>query len=359
MNPKISIITPSFNHAKYVGFFIESVLKQSFMDFELIIVDDCSQDNNVAEILKFQDCRIKLIQHEYNQGINASLNTAFKHSCGEYLIFCASDDMLESNALETIYNAFCQYPNIKAIYPSLIRIDENGKKDNKKFMDVKSKSREEYLHDFFMLGNYLTSPGMAMKRVDFEYILYPLNNAMCNQQDAQMHIKILLNGDIKILDEALVLYRFNPHTNNISTRTDSTTNRENMEIKMLMDAFLTIKDTELLKKIFKQEILALQIEPHKIAIDYFLGRMALYSCNEMRKIWGYHKIMESYNTKEKACILKDLYQFDFKAYLALTKYFDNKMLKKYRKYKKITKILGGINVILLCFICVIIIKAIA
>ncbi len=76
MNPKISILTPSFNHEKFVGFFIESVLKQTLEDFELIIVDDCSSDNNVNEILKFKDPRIKLIQHPYNQGINAGINTA-------------------------------------------------------------------------------------------------------------------------------------------------------------------------------------------------------------------------------------------------------------------------------------------
>ena len=94
----ISVITPSFNHERFVGFFIESVLAQTFEDFELIIVDDCSNDNNINEILKYKDSRIKLVQHEYNKGINATLNTAFENSSGDLLVFCASDDMLESHA---------------------------------------------------------------------------------------------------------------------------------------------------------------------------------------------------------------------------------------------------------------------
>ncbi|WP_039872494.1 glycosyltransferase family 2 protein, partial [Helicobacter canadensis] len=77
MNPKISILTPSFNHEKYIGFFLQSVLGQTFQNFELIIVDDCSWDKNLEEIKKFKDERIKLIRHDYNKGINAALNTAF------------------------------------------------------------------------------------------------------------------------------------------------------------------------------------------------------------------------------------------------------------------------------------------
>ena len=98
MKPKFSILCPSFNHEKYVGFFIQSVLEQSFDDFELIIVDDFSNDKNVEKIKEFKDERIKLIQHEYNKGINASLNTAFENSMGEFIVFSASDDMFEKDA---------------------------------------------------------------------------------------------------------------------------------------------------------------------------------------------------------------------------------------------------------------------
>ncbi|WP_285818286.1 glycosyltransferase family 2 protein [Helicobacter bilis] len=346
MNPKISILTPSFNHEKFVGLFIESVLKQTLEDFELIIVDDCSSDNNVNEILKFKDSRIKLIQHPYNQGINAGINTAFENANGEYLVFCASDDMLTPNALEVIYKAFSENPSIKAIYPSLIKIDENGVKDKERFGESENKTRVEHLYDLFMRGNYLTSPGMAMKTTDFKEILYPLDIAMCNQQDTQMHIKILLNGEIKILDDILVMYRFDPKTSNVSARTDKAIKRENMEIEWLMDTFLAMKDIDLLQKIFAKEIAKLGINPQEDMIEYFLGRMALLSPIETRQVWGYHKIMESYSTKESAKRLKDMYDFDFKIYLDLAHYTTDKTLAKYRKYKKLFKILLYMNIVL-------------
>ena len=346
MNPKISILTPSFNHEKFVGLFIESVLKQTLEDFELIIVDDCSSDNNVNEILKFKDPRIKLIQHPYNQGINAGINTAFENANGEYLVFCASDDMLTPNALEVLCKALDENPSLKAIYPSLVKIDENGMKDNKKFGDYRNRARIEYIHEFFMRGNRLTSPGMAMRRDDFKEILYPLDTAMCNQQDTQMHIKILLNGEIKILDDVLVMYRFDPKTSNVSARTDITIRRENMEIERLMDTFLAMKDIDLLQKIFAKEIAKLSINPQEDMIEYFLGRMALLSPVEAIQVWGYHKVMESYSTKESAKRLKDIYDFDFKAYLGMLYHTEDKIAKKYRKYKKLFKILLYTNLAL-------------
>ncbi len=346
LKPKFSILTPSFNHEKFVGFFIESILKQSLEDFELIIVDDCSSDGNVGEILKYRDSRIKLIQHIYNQGINAALNTAFENASGEYLVFCASDDMLTPNALEVLYKMLYENPNFKAVYPSLVRIDKNGVKDHKRYGESENKTRIEHLYDLFMRGNYLTSPGMAMRRVDFEKILYPLDNAMCNYQDVQMHIKILLSGEIRILDDILVLYRFDPITNNISARNDRVIKREDMEVERLMDTFLAMRDIDLLKKVFTKEIASLNINPKENTIEYFLGRVALLSPIETRRMWGYHKVMESYSSREKAQLLKEMYDFDFKAYLGMLWNTEDKIKKKYHKYRRLFKILLGINIVL-------------
>ncbi len=123
--PKISVLCPSFNHEKYVSYFIKSVLKQTFQDFELIIVDDCSTDNNVNEILKFKDNRIKLVKNEFNKGINETINVAFRNSSASIIVFCASDDMMEDNALETIYQIHSS-SDIVALYCNLITIDENN-----------------------------------------------------------------------------------------------------------------------------------------------------------------------------------------------------------------------------------------
>ena len=339
-SPKISILTPSYNHDKYIGFFIESVLSQTFNDFELIIVDDCSTDRNIEEIEKFQDSRIKLIQHKFNKGINAALNTAFEQSSGEYLVFLAGDDMLKPNALEVLYNAHQKNPQAICIYPLLTRIDAQNNETKAIAVQISNRSREEMLHQIFMTHNCLTSPGMSIRREEFDKILYPLDNAMCLHQDTQMHTKILIAGDILIIQEAVIWYRFDENASNISIPNSITRTREQLEISALLDTFLKIVDLELLKKIFAKEIQESSIEPKEGLIPFFLGRMALYSQDWNRQSWGYRQIMHSYNTPQKAQQLHDTYGFAFRDYLKLSLLCvdRDKTLIKYKKYKKLFNI---------------------
>ncbi|EAK3364918.1 glycosyltransferase family 2 protein [Campylobacter lari] len=350
---KISILTPCFNHEKYIKYFIQSILEQSFEKFELIIVDDYSSDDSVKEIQKFNDSRIKLIKHDFNQGINGALNTAFENSSGDYIVFCASDDMLEKNALEVIYNYFINNENTIAVYPNLTCIDENNNILGELY-PLKKRSRIELLYHLFMRYNCLTSVGLSLKRNEFKK-LYPLPISMCNYQDMQMHINILKNGDILILNEKLIKYRRTNTQTNISAHTSITTTRENLEEEKLLDTYLNIKDITLLEEIFQNEIIKTKIKPYDNTVKFFLGRMALESDSIYKKYWGYHKIMEFYNNKENAKILLQRYSFSFKDFLELAKKCDGGdiNLRKYKKYKKLFNYsLVFSSIITLMFICI-------
>ncbi|EAK1359016.1 glycosyltransferase [Campylobacter coli] len=331
---KISILCPSFNHEKYVKFFIESVLKQSFKDFELIIVDDCSSDENVREIQEFKDKRIKLIKHSYNKGINATLNTAFENSNGDILVFCASDDIFESDALEKINEVFENNQNIDVVYPALKYINEDNQIfKNGKILNISNEI--DLIRDFFIIGNCLTSPGISIKRKTYDKI-YPLDNAFCNQQDTLMHIKLLLNNaKIFVLDDYLVRYRVATTNASISAGMSSNIARANLEMEILMQEFLKMNDLDLLEKMFTKEIQATGIKPYKETLKFFLGYMALRSDDEFKKYWGYHKIMEYYNISSNVEILKEKYNFTFKDYVKLSSFCINgRFEKKFKKYKK-------------------------
>ncbi|MBR1680251.1 glycosyltransferase [bacterium] len=97
----ISVITTSYNYSEYISQTIESVLAQTFSDWELIIVDDASTDNSVEIIKKYcSDSRIKLICHDKNKGLAKSIETALNVVQGEWIAFLESDDSLTSDALE-------------------------------------------------------------------------------------------------------------------------------------------------------------------------------------------------------------------------------------------------------------------
>lgn len=92
--PLVSVVMSSYNHEKFVSEAIESVLRQGFDDFELIIVDDGSTDRSVDIIERHatDDRRIRVVLHEQNLGIARTVNDGIRRACGEYLGFIASDD---------------------------------------------------------------------------------------------------------------------------------------------------------------------------------------------------------------------------------------------------------------------------
>src|SRR3989338_1603458 len=98
--PKVSVIIASYNHEDYVGEAIQSVLDQSFQDFEIVIVDDASTDNSVEKIKKFKDKRIKLIVSKENKGQFVSTNQAILTSKGKYVSILNSDDAYLPNKLK-------------------------------------------------------------------------------------------------------------------------------------------------------------------------------------------------------------------------------------------------------------------
>lgn len=98
--PLVSIIMPSYNTEKYISDAINSVIAQSYTNWELLIVDDCSQDNTVEVVRQFEDDRIRFQSLESNSGGAVARNTAITKAKGEYIAFLDSDDMWLPEKLE-------------------------------------------------------------------------------------------------------------------------------------------------------------------------------------------------------------------------------------------------------------------
>ncbi len=101
MNDLISIVMPSYNTGKYIAESIKSVLAQTYKDWELLIVDDCSVDNTDAIVAEFHDTRIRYFKNEKNSGAAVSRNRALREAKGKWIAFLDSDDLWHPNKLET------------------------------------------------------------------------------------------------------------------------------------------------------------------------------------------------------------------------------------------------------------------
>ena len=98
--PLVSVRIPSYNHEKYIHDCIASVLNQTFQDFEIVIVDDCSTDGSVNVIRKFNDPRIKLEVLKRNSGMNVAVERCMQQCSGKYVANISSDDMWIPTKLE-------------------------------------------------------------------------------------------------------------------------------------------------------------------------------------------------------------------------------------------------------------------
>lgn len=128
MFPKISIVLPSYNRAHYLAGSIESCLAQTFKDFELIIVDDCSTDNSfaLAQTYASKDPRIQVIKNDVNRKLPASLNIGFAGAKGHYLTWISDDNLYHENALEKMVMHLDSRQDIGLVYADYTLIDENA-----------------------------------------------------------------------------------------------------------------------------------------------------------------------------------------------------------------------------------------
>jgi glycosyltransferase involved in cell wall biosynthesis/GT2 family glycosyltransferase len=133
MGPEVTVIMPAYNEEKYLRESIESVLKQTFSNWELIIVNDASIDNteNIAKKFAKQDSRIKLISHSKNKLRSGSLNTGLKHAKGKYICFLDGDDTYLPNKLKKQVKFFKNKPWVDMVYSDMIEVNSEGKKISK------------------------------------------------------------------------------------------------------------------------------------------------------------------------------------------------------------------------------------
>ena len=123
MSQKVSIIMPSYNSAEFIGRSIDCILAQTYENWELLIVDDCSTDETTAIVSRYQDPRIRLLQNENNSGAAISRNYGLREATGKWIAFLDSDDYWLPEKLEkqirymTEHNYSFTYTDYRIVTP--------------------------------------------------------------------------------------------------------------------------------------------------------------------------------------------------------------------------------------------------
>ncbi len=201
MNSLVSIITPCFNSEKYVSQTIQSVLSQTHQNWEMLLVDDCSNDETFAILSKFvsQDARIKPFKLEKNAGAGVARNYAIQHAQGNYIAFLDADDLWKPEKLEKQLH-FMQIENIPFTFSFYETIDESGNLRNE-MITTPSKITYKQLYFCNWIGN-LT----GMYSVDF-FGKIPISSIK-KRQDWMLWLQIVKQIKTAIpVPESLAYYR--------------------------------------------------------------------------------------------------------------------------------------------------------
>ena len=204
-NPLISVIMPVYNCESSVGEAIESILSQSFTNFEFLILDDCSEDRTLAKVNSFNDPRLKVYNNEKNIGLTKSLNKLIMKSEGSYIARQDGDDTSSEHRFEKQLN-FIRKENIEICTSRAIRKNTSKKIPNLSYYVPKNlamKYKNPFIHGtLFIKKELLLEIGMYDER--FVY-----------SQDYKLFLD-LLNANLKIKTIKEPLYVLNM-VDNIST----------------------------------------------------------------------------------------------------------------------------------------------
>ena len=201
--PFFSILLPIYNREDFIAETLESVLNQSFQDWELVAVDDGSTDKSVRILEEYSDDRIKIIKQK-NAGAGAARNTAISNAKGEYFAFLDSDDLWNPNHLELHHAAIVTSNYQKAFFRSFIAFIENGDiKDHQKIVENNFKDSLEYA---MQVALYPTA-------CSFHHSLF--TNIRFNEKikiniDAECFIRIAAISEIFVISEHTGLIRRHP-----------------------------------------------------------------------------------------------------------------------------------------------------
>ena len=323
--PKVSIVIPAYNHEKYVGECIQSVLDQTYQDFEIIITDDGSSDGTVNVIKEFDDSRIQLYTHANNKGVCVTINNCIQKAAGEYIAVLNSDDIWEPTKLEKQVKYLDSHPEIGAVFSKVAFIDEASdligfeKLPHSRTFEKENRSRYEWLKYFFFSGNCLCHPSILIRKKCHENVgLY--NKRMFNLHDLDMWVRLCFKYEIHILDEKLVRFRIRADEANAGADTMPNRIRIRFEHMQILNHYLKINDKQFLLNIFPEAQKYGKVESKYI--PYFLGRLALEVEYNSWHLWGLQTLFNFLGQDGMAISLEKKYGFLYRDFYNLTAQHD-------------------------------------
>lgn len=203
--PAISILLPAYNCSLYIAQTIDSLLGQTFTDFELLIINDGSTDGTEQVILSYKDTRIRYLKNEGNKGLVFTLNRGIQEAAGTYIARMDADDIAMPTRLQLQKQWLDEHPNTAAIACTIRFIDGKGKEQGMWEEDEDTCSYQA-IKKMLPRENCIAHPTIMIRK---EIALaYPYDPMQLHCEDYDLWLRILADGlVIEKLPQPLLLYR--------------------------------------------------------------------------------------------------------------------------------------------------------
>lgn len=313
--PLVSVIMPCYNHAKYVGKAIESVLNQTYDNIELLVADNGSTDNSYEVIQQYQDKITKIIRLKKNKQMYCG-TCLRREAKGQYIAIMTSDDYWEKDKLELQMQVFANNPEIKACTTWIVQTDENLQpleNQNGNVFGVENRSRYEWFRHFILRGNCLAWPTGVIETETYDRVNAKLRGY---KQIGDMYFwaHLVQEADVYVVPKELVRFRWHAGGNNgnESAHTQPALIRVWNETADFVDNILESVDDEFFKEAFRSDFIYPDSQTHEeITCEkcFLLKRMAekdsIYQPYVLRYFFRY--FMECRD------VFEEKYQFTYQA----------------------------------------------
>ena len=324
--PKVTVLLTSFNHGKFIGETIDSIINQTFKDFELIIWDDASTDNSWKIIQSYRDKRIKSFKNEINLRPNYGIiKTISEIAQGQYIAIHHSDDVWDVTKLEKQVLFLEEKENYGAVFTNVELINENSLPHENKghtystIFNQENRSRHEWLNYFFYHGNALCHPSVMIRRECYaECGMYRYGFAQLG--DFDMWIRLCIKYEIFVMPEKLTQFRLLENEANSSADKPDTRKRSASELFYIYKQYLKIDSLDDILKIFPT-LQKIQ-KTKEYSINFLVATVLLEHTQATANLLGLSILHESLNDIAEAKIIEKCYSFNYISFVKLSARYD-------------------------------------
>lgn len=365
--PLVSIFVPYYNDKQYLSDCINSILKQTYENFELILFNHSSTDGSKNIAHSFNDKRIIHIDAKENLGAGSgyNINISLPYMHGKYLKLLCADDMLKEDGIQSLVNTLENNLDKDIVFADMDYVDANLRPLNTTWSKEINKSdfisdEKQTLLKFFQGYSHIAYPAAMIKMSAIKDI--KIDNTLIMLFDVSLWVKLLITGKkITFLEKSVVDYRVSDNQLSSFANIEKASKIGCFELFQLLNVYYEIKDIDIIKYlcpcIYSQLLKKGDEEYIPFVLTYFLASLVcdnhidyFKDQQSVREIFGCTKLFEFFQDENMRLKIEEKFGFGIKDFRAIYSYMSPK-IHSYVPLKQhiLNKTARNLSILQLCF----------